>query len=175
MLTAALVLAVSAGLAAQKTTRLKVGRGGSPHDRTEWSIGGATIAIEYGRPSMKGRKIFGGLEPYGKVWRTGADEATMLETDKTLEIGGVAVPAGKYSLYTWIDEKAWKLIVNKQVGQWGTQYDQSMDLARIDMTKRTLQTPVEQLTISIDPQKSGGLLKIAWETTEVSVPIVVKG
>jgi len=78
-----IALLVATG-AAQKTTRVHDGRGGSPHDRTEWTIDGANISITYGRPSVTGREIFGGLQPFGKVWRTGADEATVLSTSKTL-------------------------------------------------------------------------------------------
>ena len=111
----------------------------------------------------------GELVPYGKVWRTGADEATTLTTDKELQIGGTIVPAGKYTLYTLPGQTDWQLIVNKQTGQWGTEYDQKQDLGRVPLKKNATPAPVEQLTISIDKNPAGGgLLKIAWENTELT-------
>ena len=104
---------------------------GSPHETAKATVGGANISIEYGRPYLRGRKIMGGLVPYGRVWRTGADAATTLTTSKDLVIGGTTVPAGKVTLYTLPGEDQWKLILNKQTGQWGTEYDQSKDLARV--------------------------------------------
>ena len=161
------VLAVpAAGLVAAQEKRA------SPHDTVKATIDGANISVTYGRPYMKGRKIFGGLVPYGQVWRTGADEATILQTDKALMIGPVHVNPGKVSLYTLVDAKGWKLVLNKQVGQWGTEYAQGQDLARVDMKTETLKTPVEQLTLSIDknPAGKGGVLVIQWDTTKASVP-----
>lgn len=146
----------------------------SPHETAKATIDGATITVEYGRPYVKGRKIMGGLVPYGKVWRTGADEATTLTTDKAIQIAGAAVPAGKYTLYTLPGESEWQLIINKQTGQWGTEYAQAQDLARVPLKKGATSAPVEQLTISIDKNPAGGgLLKIAWESTELTAPITV--
>ena len=110
---------------------------------------GKTVTIDYSRPSMRGRKIFGGLVPYGQVWRTGANSATSLKTDANLTIGGAAVPAGSYTLYTIPSETGWKLIINKQTGQWGTEYDEKQDLARVDMKVAKNATPTEQFTISL--------------------------
>ena len=143
----------------------------SPHDTVKATIDGATVSITYGRPYVKGRKIFGGLEPYGKVWRLGADEATILETDKALMIGPIHVNPGKISLYTLLDEKEWKLVLNKQVGQWGTEYSQAQDLARLAMKTEKLTAPVEQLTIAIEknPAGKGGLIVVQWETTKASI------
>ena len=147
----------------------------SPHESVKATVDGATITIEYGRPSMRGRKIFGELVPYGKVWRTGADEATTLTTDKDVTIGELAVPAGKYTLYTLPGETEWKLIVNKQTGQWGTAYDEKQDLGRVTLKKSASSSPVEQFTIAIDKGASGGgTLKLAWENTELTAPITVK-
>jgi hypothetical protein len=123
---------------------------------------------------MRGRKIVGSLVPYDHVWRTGADAATTLSTSKDLVIGGAAVPTGKVTLYTLPAEAGWKLIINKQTGQWGTEYDQAQDLARVDLTRKALSAPVDQLTIAIEPAGSGGVLKISWETTELTVPFTVK-
>jgi len=169
-----IALLVATG-AAQKTTRVHDGRGGSPHDRTEWTIDGANISITYGRPSVTGREIFGGLQPFGKVWRTGADEATVLSTSKTLVLGGLTVPAGDHTLWTLVDEKGpWKLIVNKQTGQWGTIYNPQQDLARITMEKRALQSPIERLTFALERAgNSSGILKIEWERTSLSLPFKV--
>jgi hypothetical protein len=148
---------------------------GSPHETVKATVGGAEISIEYGRPYVRGRKIMGGLVPYGRVWRTGADAATTLTTTKPLAIGGATVPAGKITLYTLPGEDQWKLILNKQTGQWGTEYDQSKDLARVDLTKKALSAPVDQLTVAIEPGTGNdGTLKISWEHTELSVPFTVK-
>ena len=146
----------------------------SPHETTKATIDGAAITVEYGRPYVKGRKIMGALVPYGKVWRTGADEATTLTTDKAIQIAGAAAPAGKYTLYTLPGESEWQLIINKQTGQWGTEYAQAQDLARVPLKKAATSAPVEQLTISIDKNPAGGgVLKIAWENTELTAPITV--
>jgi hypothetical protein len=167
---AALVAAVAVPCAAQEVTEIHPGRGGSPHVRTVWTVDGVGITIEYGRPSVKGRKIFGGLEPFGKVWRTGADEATLFVIDRPLTFGTLKVPAGKYTLWTWLDEKQWKLIVNSQTGQWGTSYDEKQDLGRVDMKTERLPATVERLTISIeDAPGPGGILRIEWEQTRASI------
>lgn len=154
----------------------------SPHE-TIWSVvDGNRLSIIYGRPytikpgTSQVRKIWGGLVPYDKIWRTGADLATIFITQKPLEMGGTTIPAGVYTLYTLPSENGpTKLIINKQVGQWGLQYDPSQDLARIDMKKATLDTPVNQFTMGISRNPSGGgILKMSWEKTEFSVPFTVK-
>ena len=166
-LTPILALAMTAGLMTSAHAQRA-----SPHETTKATIDGATITVEYGRPYVKGRKIMGGLVPYGKVWRTGADEATSMTTDKAVQIGGTAVPAGKYTLYTLPGETEWQLIINKQTGQWGTEYAQAQDLARVPLKKGATSAPVEQLTISIDKNPAGGgVLKIAWENTELTAPV----
>src|SRR5437660_4853506 len=136
----------------------------SPHDTAEVALKGKKITIEYGRPYLKGRHVGQELAPYGKVWRTGADEATTLTTETDLNIGGVKVPAGKYTLYTLPAEGTWKLIINKETGQWGTKYDQSQDLARVDMQKASLPQNVEQFTISFDKKNdTTANLNLDWE------------
>ena len=133
---------------------------------------GKKVTINYSRPYAKGRKIFGGLVPYNEVWRTGANEATSLKTDADLVIGDTTVPAGSYTLYTVPSASSWKLIINKQTGQWGTNYDQGQDLARVDMNVSSLPQPVEQFTISFD--KKGGdaaQLNLQWEKTQASVEV----
>src|SRR5262249_59391164 len=115
-------------------------------------------------------EIMGGLVPYGQVWRTGANEATTLISAVDLNIGGAKVPAGTYTLYTLPSEGAWKLIINKQTGQWGTVYNQDQDLVRVDMTKTAITVPVEQFTISLDQASNDGCdLTMEWEKTRVSV------
>jgi DUF2911 family protein len=136
---------------------------------------GKTVAIQYSRPSMRGREIFGGLVPYDQVWRTGANAATSLKTDVDLNIGGANVPAGSYTLYTLPGKTSWKLIINKQTGQWGTVYSQSQDLARVDMKVGQLPSALEQFTISFD--KTGGsaaTLKLEWASTIASVDMKEK-
>jgi Protein of unknown function (DUF2911) len=136
---------------------------------------GKSVTIEYSRPSAKGRKIMGGLVPYGQVWRTGANEATSFVTTANLSVGGTTVPAGKYTIYSLPGENSWKLIINKQTGQWGTKYDEKQDLARIDMKVAKTSAPVEQFTISLD--KAGAdatTLKLAWENTSASVELKEK-
>jgi hypothetical protein len=111
----------------------------------------------------------GALVPYDKVWRTGANEATSFTTEADLVMGGVTILKGSYTLFTIPSEKGWKLIVNKQTGQWGTNYDEGQDLARIDMKAETLEAPVEQFTISFASTRKGGVMKLEWEGTRASV------
>jgi hypothetical protein len=147
----------------------------SPPGTAEVVLKGKKVTIDYSRPSMKGRKIVGELVPYGKVWRTGANEATTLTTEADLNIGGTDVPAGKYTLYTLPSEGTWKLIINKQTGQWGTVYDESQDLARVDLKKSSLKEPVEQFTISFRTKNNTSAdLVLQWETTELSVAVTAK-
>jgi len=152
----------------------------SPHETVNATVGDAKITIVYGRPYSKDpksgekRKIWGGLVPYGKVWRMGADEATLFTTDKEVSIGGTSVPAGTYSLFLLPEEGAAKLIVNKQTGQWGTKYDESQDLVRIGMIQSKLDQPVDQFMISVEKTMADGVLKLMWENTQYSVSIAVK-
>ena len=136
---------------------------------------GKTVTINYSRPSVRGRKIFGGLVPYGQVWRTGANAATSLKSDVNLTIGGASVPAGSYTLYTIPNENGWKLIINKQTGQWGTDYDEKEDLARGDMKVSNNASPTEQFTISFDKTgASTATLKLDWANTTASVAVSEK-
>src|SRR6516225_8567503 len=138
-------------------------------------VDGKAVTLNYSRPSVRDRKIFGGLVPYGEVWRTGANAATSLKTDVDLTIGGVTVPAGSYTLYTIPNESGWKLIINKQTGQWGTAYDEKQDLGRVDMKVANHAISTEQFTISLD--KTGGksaTLKLDWANTTASVDVEEK-
>ncbi|HXE79659.1 MAG TPA: DUF2911 domain-containing protein [Vicinamibacterales bacterium] len=175
-ITAALVVtALAAVPSAQKTTQLHPGKGGSPHVRTEWTIDGAHIRIEYGRPSLKGRKLGSDVAPYGKVWRTGADEATTITSDKPLKFGSLTVPAGTHTIYTLPNEKEWQLIIGKlqKPGQWGIPYPEGQDIGRVPMKVSQTSSPVEQLTISIDDTAAGGTLRIEWGTVSATAPFTV--
>jgi len=146
----------------------------SPPGTAEVTLAGQKIVIDYSRPSLRGRKMES-LTPSGHVWRTGANEATALFLEADLQIGDVTIPAGHYTLYTLPSAGPWKLIINKQTGQWGTVYNPDQDLARVDMQTTRLSHPVEQFTI-VFRQKGADTaeLVLQWETTEVSVPVSVK-
>ena len=147
----------------------------SPRDSTEIVIGGKKISVNYGRPSMRGRKIMGELVPFNTVWRTGANEATAFETEAELEIGGVKLPRGSYTLYTLPSLKQWKLIINKQTGQWGTVYNSYLDFALVNLTKKSLKTPFTKFLISFKRNgTSGGILVLEWEKTSLSVPFKIR-
>ncbi len=145
----------------------------SPHESVSGTVGGANITVTYGRPYKKGREIYGGLVPFDAVWRTGADEATTLDTDRDLMLGGLHVPAGKYSVYTIPSTEKWTLIVNKVWDQWGTNYDEAQDLGRVDMMVSESEEMTEQLTIGIEPgEGSNGTLSIVWDMTTATLPIM---
>jgi DUF2911 family protein len=166
-----LVLAWAAFAVAQSAQQDKSKRP-SPPGTAEVTLKGKKITIDYSRPFLKGRHVGQELAPYGKVWRTGANEATTLTTEVDLNIGGTKVPAGKYTLWTLPSEGTWKLIINKQTGQWGTNYDESQDLARIDMQKTALPQPVEQFTISFDKKDDATAnLNLDWENIRVFVVV----
>ena len=165
------VVALGAAVSAQKTTSLKVGGGGSPHVRSEWTVDGANISIEYGRPSVKGRTPGKDLDPFlGKEWRTGADEATTLKTDKMLMFGAMHVPAGTYTIYTMPSGGGWQLILSKKTGQWGIPYPQGEDLGRAQMSVTATPKHVEQLTFQIEDTAAGATLHIDWASTRASIP-----
>jgi hypothetical protein len=166
------LLAASAG--AQKTTDLGAGRGGSGHVKTEWTIGGAHIAIAYGRPALKGRAD-GTLMPPGRPWRTGADAATVITTDKALTFGKVVLKPGSYTINTQPGATTWELIFGKleKEGQWGVPYLPALEIARTPMSVKKLPTPVELLTISIDRQGAGQRLRVEWGTVSATAPFTI--
>jgi hypothetical protein len=162
----------------------------SPHETTSSVVSGDRVMVIYGRPYTKSprtgeiRKIWGGLVPFGKVWRTGADEATLLVTQQPIVLGGTTIPAGCYSLWTLPNEDGTaKLIINKQIGQWGEDarnpknvYDEANDVARVDLKKSDMDDSIDQFTMSIekDPDvKGGGLIKLKWEKTQYAVAFTV--
>lgn len=140
----------------------------SPPAKAEATLSGKKVTIDYSAPSKRDRKIMGGLVPYGQVWRTGANAATTLTTEADLMIGSIHVPKGTYTIYTIPGEKEWTLIVNKQTGQWGTEYDASKDLGRTAMTVSPVKDTVETFVIGIDKN-----LTLTWENTRAWVPVMV--
>jgi hypothetical protein len=171
------ILTLVAVLGAQAQDKPRV----SPAATVKATIDDADVTIVYSRPYTKDpktgapRKIWGGLVPFGKVWRTGANEATVLTTTKALDFGGTALPAGSYSLFTVPEENGGKLIINKQTGQWGTKYDEKQDLAKVDLTKVKADAPADQFTITLDKNPAGGgTIKLIWEDAAYSVNFSVK-
>ncbi len=147
----------------------------SPRDTVRGTVGGAHLMVDYGRPGMRGRTVFGGIVPWGAVWRTGANAATQFETDRDLEIGGKAVPAGRYTLWTVPTENSATLIINSQTGQWGTDYDASKDFVKVPLTVKPTSQPVERFTIAVEPsQGNQGTLSFSWADRRMEAPIAVK-
>ena len=141
----------------------------SPPAKATGKAGNATITIDYSAPSVKGRKIFGSeIAPYGKVWRTGANEATVFETDSDIKINGQALPKGKYGFFAIPGETEWTLIFNKTWNQWGSfRYKQEEDALRVKVKPAKTAALVEKLEYSI----SGGKVFLRWENTEVSFSV----
>ncbi|MGE3277790.1 MAG: DUF2911 domain-containing protein [Vicinamibacterales bacterium] len=164
-------LVLVAGLALPQAVELQRA---SPHETVSATVDGAKISVTYGRPYKKGRQIAGGLIPYDSVWRTGADEATTLTTDKALMFGNVHVMPGSVTLFTAAAENGtWKLVINKQTGQWGTDYDAAQDLGRVDMQVGEVSPMVEQFTIAINDTAGGGEIVMTWDTTRMTIPFTV--
>jgi Protein of unknown function (DUF2911) len=171
----ALIATIILFLATISSAQMGGGRPSPPASATCDLGGGKTIKTDYSSPRMKGRKIFGGLVPYGEVWRTGANDATTFVTSADISIGGKNVPAGSYTIFTVPKPDSWTLIINKKTGEWGIPYKyESDELARIDMRASKLPSPIENFTISYSKTASGCTMQIEWETTEVSVGIVAK-
>ena len=152
------------------------GRRASPHESVSATIDGAELTIEYGRPYMRGRTIFGGLVPYRRVWCPGADAATTLDSTRGLQLGRLAVPPGPHTIWILPTADVWTLIVSKEPSGFHTNYNESADLGRIELRKRELPAPVEQLTFTIakNADGKGGSIAMTWEKTEVSVPFTVE-
>jgi Protein of unknown function (DUF2911) len=147
----------------------------SPPETATVSLSGHTVTIDYGAPSMRGRKIMGEVVPYDKVWRTGANDATSLTTDVALKVGGTMVPAGADTIYTGPGASRWLLIINKQTKQWGTEYHQEQDLARIPMQSKTLSSPQEKMSITFEnTHGSSTELHIRWENVDEYVTVVAQ-
>ena len=168
----------AAGMAKAFASADRAGKGvgaASPNQIAKGTIGGQLVVATYGSPRRRGRTILGAVVPYDRVWRTGANEATVLLFDKEMTIGGAAIPAGAYSL--WTIPKAdgtVQLIINRQHGQWGTDYDKAQDLVRVPMKSSTAPSPQENFTIDIAGTGSTGELRMSWDAFIWSVPIAVK-
>jgi len=160
-------------LDAQKTTQIHPGKGGSPHVKTEWVIDGAAISIEYGRPYLKGRPE-AELMPPGNPWRAGADEATVLSTDKPLKFGSQSLAPGSYTINLQ-PGPTWQLIIGKlgKPAQWGVPYEASLEMWRVPMTSGKASAPIEQVTFTVSDTPAGATLRLEWGTTSVSVPFTV--
>jgi hypothetical protein len=152
------------------------GRSGytSPPVSTSVVVAGKKVSVDYYAPSMHGRKIMGGLVPFGTVWCTGANYATKITTEADLQLGGLKLPKGAYSIWTIPGEKQWTLIINKETGQFHLYYKQQYDFGRTPMTVKTLASPVETFRVEVrDNGGKKGTLALIWETTEASAPFTV--
>ncbi|MGO9083768.1 MAG: DUF2911 domain-containing protein [Candidatus Sulfotelmatobacter sp.] len=137
--------------------------------------GGNSIKTDYSSPRLRGRKMIGEHDPYGQVWRTGANEATTFVTSADLIVGGKAVPAGSYTIFTIPNPDKWTLIINKKTGEWGIPYKyESDELARVDMKVSKLPAPVENFTIAYDKTATGCTMRLDWDTTRAAVDIKAK-
>lgn len=145
----------------------------STRDTVTATAGGASLWIDYGRPAKRGRAVFGGVVPYGEIWRTGANAATQFRTDRALDFAGTLLPAGTYTLWTLPTPGGWKLIVNSETGQWGTEHKPEKDLFTVPMSLSTLPQVVERFTIGVEPTSEGGVLNLDWDTTRASVAFKV--
>ena len=149
----------------------------SPLDSVSFKIADKPVKVCYGRPSARGRMIMGGLVPYGQLWRTGANEPTMIHTSVALTVAGLRVPPGTYSLYTVPDEEEWQVIVNRSTSQWGqegryTEEVEAQELGRATVPATETKGPVETFTIRAEPRQEGNfVLILEWERTRVVIPI----
>ncbi|GAA3940081.1 DUF2911 domain-containing protein [Hymenobacter algoricola] len=163
LLAALLLLTGSAYAQGQKMPEDKSKRPSPPATATAM-VGGATVTIDYSRPAMKGRKVFGGLVPYNAVWRTGANEATTFTVDKPVKIEGQALPAGKYALFAIPGATEWTIVFNKTANQWGAyEYDAKQDALRVKVKAKKTAAPVEQFTITAD---KAGKVSLMWENSQ---------
>lgn len=162
------------------TERLPLDGRRSPLDSVTFVLKAGPVKVCYGRPSARGRAIFGGLLPYGQLWRTGANEPTMIHTATALSIAGIAVEPGSYSLYTVPGESEWEIIVNRSTSQWGheSSYEsvRSQEVGRAKVKSEATDDLVEVFTIRATPNSDrGATLSLEWERTRVAIPIAVGG
>ncbi len=165
---------------APPTAKANSSGGNSPHETTSATIGGRNgprVTLTYGRPLAKGRVVWGTLVPWNAAWRLGSDEATTLITQQPMVIGETTIPAGVYTLYMVPSEKGVsKLAFSSALGKWGIPVDETKDIARVELKKSSVDTPVEQLTLAIenDAATGGSSLKISWATTQFALPFTLK-
>ena len=171
---AALLAFATVGAGAQTTTALGAGNGGSEHVRSDWTIGAAHISISYGRPALKGRSETS-MMPAGQPWRTGADAATVLTTDKPLTFGKVVLQPGSYTINTQPGDKSWDLIFGRleKEGQWGIPYQPALEIARTPMTVQTLVPPVEKVTIKVERVGPSNVMRVEWGGVGASAPFKI--
>lgn len=157
----------------------KLAKRASKLDSLDFTVGKSAVRVCYGRPALKGRTMLGGADvPYGKLWRTGANEPTMIHTSGTIMVGDLTLPPGTYSLYSVPGEKSWEIIVNKSITQWGkedtyTPEVQKQEIGRTTVKAETLAAPVELFTISAAPDaKNTTALVLTWQKTKVSIPLM---
>jgi hypothetical protein len=146
----------------------------STRDTARAVVGGATVWIDYGRPSKRGRVIFGSIVPWGEVWRTGANAATQFNTSVDLKVGDTVIPAGMYTLWTIPTPTGAQLLFNQQTGQWGTDHDPSKDAIRVDLRQEELAEGVERFTIAVVPLGNAGEIRFDWDRTRWVLPFTVK-
>jgi hypothetical protein len=169
------VKAIASAFAAAEAAGRSFGTVASPRDTARATVGTASIWVDYGRPAARGRDVWQNGVLGDTIWRTGANAATQLNTSADLVVNGVTIPAGKYTLWTHTRSAGgYQLIVNKQVGQWGTEYRPEQDLTRAPADAPPTPEPVERFTISVEPQGSNGVFRLAWGKQQLTVPFTVK-
>ena len=147
----------------------------STRDTVNATIGAAHVWIDYGRPALRGRDVWVNGVLGDTLWRTGANAATQFRSDVDLVVGGAPLPAGTYTLWTATTPSGYQLVINKQVGQWGTAYDRARDLVRVPLRVGSMTETTERFTIAIQPQGTqGGLLTLAWGAKQLSVPFTAR-
>jgi hypothetical protein len=164
-------------LAANFAARDSVGKGMgqlSPRSTTRTTVAGANLWLDYSRPAMRGRPIWGKLVPFGAVWRTGANTAAHLSTDRTIELGGLTLAPGTYTLFLLPDVSEWYLIINRQTGMSGLERNPAQDLGRVKLTLEELTTPKESFEIVVAELEKQGRLSFSWDRTRAYIPFTVK-
>jgi Protein of unknown function (DUF2911) len=144
----------------------------SPSSIAHHEKNGLEITVEYCRPYKKNREIFGGLVPYNKVWRTGANEATIIRINKNVIFAGKTLKAGVYTLWSIPSPTDWQIVINGEVGQWGTEYNEKRDILRVPVHSTKLKVPLEMLIIDFTDTEKGTEMLIKWDDTLVNVPII---
>lgn len=143
----------------------------SPAETAKFDQNGLNVQVDYCRPYKNGREIFGKLLPYGEVWRTGANEATIFDVKQDIKVGDKALKAGKYTLWTIPNADKWTIILNSETGQWGTNYDEKKDVLRVDVPVGKSAEMMEQFKIDFAAAATGAEMILRWDNTEVKVPI----
>jgi Protein of unknown function (DUF2911) len=167
----------SAAVAGGKAQATDKSKRPSPAAHAEFQFSdGKTVIVDYSSPRAKGRVVYGGLVPYGQIWRAGANEATTFVTNTDLMVGGKPVPAGSYTIFVVPNKDKWTLIINKKTGEWGVPYPgESSELLRVDMKASTLPAPVENFLITFDKTGNNCTMRMDWETIRASVEIAEGG